>query len=69
MTRLKELQRIENAIKNGDIAELQWGVWYCEMRLKIATMKQHEKHWNNLLRRINTALRVLNEKNEETKTI
>jgi hypothetical protein len=56
MTRFKELKRIETAINHGNKEELNWALQYCRMRLKIVTMKQHEKHWNNLIRKIEAAL-------------
>ncbi|MDO9308592.1 MAG: hypothetical protein Q7V04_05960 [Deltaproteobacteria bacterium] len=61
MTRFKELQRIENAIKNRDVRELEWAVKYCEMRIPIVTMKQHEKHWMKLQKKVQIVLDELNE--------
>ncbi len=61
MTRFKELQRIENAIKNRDVRELEWAVKYCEMRIPSATMKQNVKHWTNLLKKVQVILDELNE--------
>jgi hypothetical protein len=61
MTRFKERQRIENAIKNRDVRELEWAVKYCEMRIPIATMKQHVKHWTKILEKVKTILDELNE--------
>lgn len=40
MTRLKELKRIENAIKHKDKKELKWALEYAKMRLKIANPKE-----------------------------
>ena len=56
MTRFKELRRIELAIKNKDEKELLWALGYCEMRLKLATMKQHIKHWQKLIDELNDTL-------------
>ena len=63
MTRFKELQRIENAITNRDISELEWAIWYCESRLQNISIsygaqlrKRNEKHWNLLLKKIRAAL-------------
>jgi hypothetical protein len=53
MTRFKELRRIELAIKNKDNKELLWALSYCKMRLKLATMKQHIKHWQKLIDELN----------------
>ncbi len=56
MSRSKELNRIENAIKNGNKPELDWALNYAEMRFGLATMKEHEKHWRKILKRINQAI-------------
>jgi hypothetical protein len=61
MTRFKELQRIENAIKNRDVSELKWSMKYCEMRIQIATMNHHVKHWSKLQRKVHTVLKELGE--------
>jgi len=61
MTRFKELRRIEKAIENKDIAELQWSLSYCKMRLQIATMKQHVKHWTERLNKVQAALKGTDE--------
>ena len=61
MTRFKELQRIENATKNRDVRELEWAVKYCEMRIPIIMMKQHEKHWTKLQKKVQIVLDELNE--------
>ncbi|HET6421038.1 MAG TPA: hypothetical protein VFG19_12810 [Geobacteraceae bacterium] len=61
MTRFKELQRIENAVKNRDVRELEWAVKYCDMRIPIATLKQHVKHWTKLQKKIQMLLDELNE--------
>jgi len=52
MSRFKELERIERAIDNGVESELHWAVGYCELRLEMAQMKQHETTWRGLLARV-----------------
>jgi hypothetical protein len=56
VTRFKELQRIEIAIKHKNTTELQWALDYCRMRLGIAARKEHVKHWQQLEKRIIRAL-------------
>jgi hypothetical protein len=48
MGRFKELTRIERAIEHRNLAELQWALGYCQMRLKLAKMKHHEKSWRRI---------------------
>jgi hypothetical protein len=52
MTRFKELRRIESAIEHENASELQWARDYCKSRLQFAKLKDHQKHWRNLIRRI-----------------
>jgi len=56
MTRFKELQRIEEAIKNRSESELVWALNYCKMRLGIALRKDHKKHWHKLEGQVKNAL-------------
>ncbi len=58
MTRFKELRRIQKAIQNKDIKELQWARSYCRMRLKIVALKQHEKTWKKRLEDVQAALAI-----------
>ncbi len=61
MTRFKELKRIEMAIQQANAAELNWALQYRQMRLKIVTMKAHEKHWRKLITKIQAALDQIEE--------
>lgn len=56
MTRFKELKRIEAAISHKNIEELKWAESMCKDRLASASMKEHKKHWNTLLKKIENAL-------------
>jgi hypothetical protein len=56
MTRFKEKRRIDAAIAHGNRTELEWALWYCEMRLSLARMKHHEKHWRAIERRVREAI-------------
>jgi hypothetical protein len=58
MSRFVELRRIESAIEKKDVRELGWALAYCESRLSISTMRQHQKHWQALIARVQAALAV-----------
>jgi hypothetical protein len=58
MTRFKELARIQDAIKHRNESELRWANEYCQMRLRIATRKDHEKYWRGIQREVTGALRA-----------
>ena len=49
MTRFKRLKERGRAVKFGTQQDLQQAIDYCEMRLRLATMKHHRKHWRKLL--------------------
>ena len=55
MTRFKELRRIEAAISHKNESELAWAESYCHMRLASSSLKEHRKHWQNLLGKIAAA--------------
>ena len=57
MTRFKELARIQAAVKHRNESELRWAVEYCQMRLRIATRKDHDKYWRGIQREVMDALR------------
>ena len=56
MTRFNELKRIEAAIQHNNVADLNWAVDYCKMRLNIATRKEHKKYWKGIAEKVNKAL-------------
>ena len=56
MTRFKEKRRIEAAIKNKDIRDLEWAQGYCAMRIRLATRADHEKHWRALATKVDAAV-------------
>jgi hypothetical protein len=46
VSRFSELTRIEAAIKNKSAKELEWSLWYCQMRQKLPTaLPSHVKYW------------------------
>lgn len=59
MTRFKELARIQAAINHKNEPELRWAVEYCQMRVRIATRKDHAKYWSGIERDVTDALRSL----------
>ena len=61
MSRFKELRRIEDAIRHNNPKELEWSKDYCALRLSLARLKTHKKHWFNLLKKVNLALEENNE--------
>lgn len=56
MSRFHELRRIEKAIEKKDDHELRWAVADCESRLAISTLREHQKHWQALIARVQSAL-------------
>jgi len=61
MTRFKELERINKAIEHKNKQELLWSLKYCQNRLSLSTIKEHKKHWNKLIKKINSTIKLLNE--------
>ena len=53
MTRFKELRRIEAIIEHNNKEEISWVLVYCKNRLKLAKLKQHIKHWQQLIGKLN----------------
>lgn len=49
MSRFSELTRIEAAIKNKSAKELEWSLWYCQMRQKLpSALPSHVKYWGGI---------------------
>jgi len=61
MTRFKEKRRIDAAILHRNRSELEWARSYCKMRLGIAPMKHHQKHWGKILKKVEAALAEVND--------
>ena len=57
MSRFKELARIQAAIKHQNESELRWAAEYCQMRLRMAALKHHERYWRRIQREVTDALR------------
>jgi hypothetical protein len=63
MSRFKELNRIQAAIKNVDRPELDWALSFCRLRLNLASRKDHTKHWSKLERAVSDALESISDSN------
>ena len=49
MSRFSEVARIEAAIKNKNVKELEWSLWYCQMRQRLpSALKAHVKYWGEM---------------------
>ncbi|HEY6414398.1 MAG TPA: hypothetical protein VIX42_11980 [Edaphobacter sp.] len=49
MSRFSEVARIEAAIKNKNSKELEWSIWYCQMRQRLpSALKAHVKYWSEM---------------------
>jgi hypothetical protein len=48
MTRFKELDRIERAIRDGDTVEPEWVRSYSRSRVAISPNNAQRKHWSEL---------------------
>jgi hypothetical protein len=55
MTRSKEAARIDAALASGDVRELEWAERYVRARIGISPTKLQEKHWQSVLRRLESA--------------
>jgi hypothetical protein len=56
MTRFKELERIERALRDKHQPELQWAFEYSRSRTRIAPNKRQQKYWRELSGKIEAAL-------------
>jgi hypothetical protein len=63
MTRFAELRRINRAIEQKNELEIRRGITYCEMRLRIAAMKEHRRTYSKLPDKLHSASRRLNQEN------
>jgi hypothetical protein len=53
MSRFSEVARIEAAIKNKSAKELEWAIWYCQMRQRLpSALKSHVKYWSEMEDRV-----------------
>jgi hypothetical protein len=46
MPQVSEVARVEAAIKNKGVKELQWSLWYCRMRQAVASARPTDvRYW------------------------
>jgi hypothetical protein len=49
VTAFSEIKRIEAAIANKNAKELEWSLWYCQMRQNVpSARRQHNKYWSGV---------------------
>jgi hypothetical protein len=60
MTRLKELARIEQAIKYRDKAELQWAWGNCKMRVSFCDRERGINRWRKIQKEVAKTLESSN---------
>ena len=56
MSRCKDIKRVEKAIKDYDIIDLQWADVYCNTRMLAAKREEAQHHWASLLKQVRGAL-------------
>jgi len=56
MAKVKELHRIELAVKTKDEKEILWAIGYCKTRLRIAPNTYIKKHWKKRIRELDNIL-------------
>jgi hypothetical protein len=57
MPPFSEVTRIETAIKNKNAKELEWALWYCQMRQNVpSARRQHNKYWSGLEETVRMAM-------------
>ena len=56
MSRCKDIKRVEKAIKERDIIDLQWADIYCNTRLLASKREEAQNHWSGLLTQVRSAL-------------
>jgi hypothetical protein len=57
MPPFSEVTRIENAIKNKSTKELEWSLWYCQMRQRAPSARPSDlKYWSGIEALVKEAL-------------
>ena len=47
MPQVSEVARVEAALKNKGLKELQWALWYCRMRQSVASARPADvRYWS-----------------------
>jgi hypothetical protein len=57
MPSFSEVTRVEAAIKNKSAKELEWALWYCQMRQSVPSARPADvKYWSAMEAQVNAAL-------------
>ncbi len=57
MAQFSEVLRIEAAIKNKSLKELEWSLWYCRMRQAVPSARPADvKYWSGMEAKVNAVL-------------
>ncbi len=57
MAGFSEVTRVENAIKNKNVKELEWSLWYCGMRQAVPSARPADlKYWGGMEAKVSEAL-------------
>jgi hypothetical protein len=57
MSQFSEVVRIEAAIKNKSVKELEWSLWYCRMRQAVPSARPADlKYWSGVEAKVSAVL-------------
>lgn len=57
MPPFSEVTRIEAAIKNKNVKELEWSLWYCRMRQTVSSARPTDaRYWRGVEEKVSEAL-------------
>ena len=57
MAGFSEVTRVENAIRNNNVKELEWSLWYCRMRQAVPSARPADlKYWGGMEAKVSEAL-------------
>ena len=57
MAQFSEVLRIEAAIKNKSLKELEWSLWYCRMRQTVPSARPADlRYWSGMEEKVSAAL-------------
>jgi hypothetical protein len=57
MAQFSEVLRIEAAIKNKSVKELEWSLWYCRMRQAVPSARPADlRYWGGVEEKVNAVL-------------
>ncbi|WP_213805327.1 hypothetical protein [Granulicella sp. dw_53] len=57
MAQFSEVVRIEAAIKNKNVKELEWSLWYCRMRQAVPSARPADvRYWSGVEEKVSAVL-------------